>query len=372
MNTGTFLIEENNKLFFDYSFEKLSSKNKEKISEITLDHFDYNTGTFEDIIDYCEFQEYNCLNFYVVGFSDRIYILKEFLLHSIPMLKKINIIKFEESVDNDEINDVYQRGAFAFLSGIYSTYEIPENVLKHIYLEMWDPSVEKFLLHMSINSVIIITDDVNIPLNRLNYLPALILKDKEYLSPMNIEFQETKEDQLLMILENIVGNKEIHLDKLPLNSGSFWRLNKLNAITIDSDSKIYLGAGKNILLGNSQDNYSLLKNSFSLNVSNWNLLYAMTITVLTVIYNLSSQYGKIRLIAPIVRGDYPSTDHARRHPDCIGFIDEQNKMYIYNFIKKRLFAVDKNHLEMLEKLQKLDEMPADENIEDFNRKLNNV
>ncbi|MGN7233153.1 hypothetical protein ACTHQ0_25580 [Priestia megaterium] len=365
--TGVFVIGVIEELLFqgNLSNEFISDKLKHlNLHNYKIEHFDYNNSSFDDLIDYISFKDYDSLVFIISEETQRILSIIEFLKKNITELN--NVLVFEDrSINIDinvpDINIIKQNGSRAFLSGIYDSFGIRPYLIKHIDGVKTDEYNlnNSIILNCAINSTIITNEP-----EKWSVYPLIKIKPENYLQEKYLKIDEDKLSQLIKdFSDQGVISDEYHKVR---GIGNKYGLNRLNSISIFNNN-IYLDSQQSILLGKATDSFLLLKNQYTVGVQNLNVSKLETdavkyINLITPI-NTSSDYKGARFILPVTRYKNPPKpidDCDKSFIEWIG-IEKDQEYFLYNFVKGRLFKVDYNFITKFEIVQKNEDVNNDAN-----------
>lgn len=161
----------------------------------TIDTYNFNTNTFEDYIDYLDFQEYETLTYIYVGETKRLFNFIDYIQMNIETdLSGLSWDSMNKTTceisdllmnyqHNSEFNgeQSIQNGIKALLTGIYPAEFA--GILKHIYVSDTDLVVSidhSILMKMAINSSIIVGNTEFIKNDFLNS-PHIVVGLKSYI-----------------------------------------------------------------------------------------------------------------------------------------------------------------------------------------------
>ncbi|MFP9130479.1 hypothetical protein [Niallia sp. BSM11] len=312
---------------------------------------------WEDFLDYCEFQDYTSFVFIANGeriieiakllnttYNEQIFSVydKDLVLRYGEMLNLESNLKVEQ-IDNSYDEESYLRaGSYSFITGIYET-NIPNNVLKHIYLKdskLINKITLEFFLKSSINTAIV-TSDISgeSTVYPFIYLNESYLDLNKYES---IDKESLKDNILLFINKGIINSYKA---EGILDFGSLLGLDRNNRIFLSNEGVFSDFKMSERLLDLDSLNLNNLKNRQSINrESEFTLSEATTFNLIATLGSYMN-LGQLNVITPYNFGFLPPTKV--QNNKYIGFFNENN-YFLYDLTSRKLFRVDNNFLVILE------------------------
>lgn len=323
-------------------------------------HFDLcllDFENWEDFLDYCEFQDYTSFVFIANGeriieiakllnstYNEQIFSVydKDLVLRYGEMLNLESNLKVEQ-IDNNYDEESYLRaGSYSFITGIYET-NIPNNVLKHIYLKdsmLINKITLEFFLKSSINTAIVTSD---IPSDNILY--PFIYLNESYLNLNkyeSIDKKSLKDNISLFINKGIINSYKA---EGILDFGSLIGLDRNNRIFLSNEGVFADFKMSERLMDLDSLNLNNLKNSQSINREpDFTLSEATTFNLIATLGSYMN-LGQLNVITPYNFGFLPPIKV--QNNKFIGFFNEIN-YFLYDLTTRKLFRVDNNFLVILE------------------------
>ncbi len=323
-------------------------------------HFDLcllDFENWEDFLDYCEFQDYTSFVFIANGeriieiakllnstYNEQIFSVydKDLVLRYGEMLNLESNLKVEQ-IDNNYDEESYLRaGSYSFITGIYET-NIPNNVLKHIYLKdsmLINKITLEFFLKSSINTAIVTSD---IPSDNILY--PFIYLNESYLNLNkyeSIDKKSLKDNISLFINKGIINSYKA---EGILDFGSLIGLDRNNRIFLSNEGVFADFKMSERLMDLDSLNFNNLKNSQSINREpDFTLSEATTFNLIATLGSYMN-LGQLNVITPYNFGFLPPIKV--QNNKFIGFFNEIN-YFLYDLTTRKLFRVDNNFLVILE------------------------
>lgn len=345
--------------------------------------FDFNT--WEDLLDYCRFQNYDAFIF--ISDGKRITDISKLLnLHYGKNIfsvysNKLDLVYGQPVILDDSLtyndSNEYERqdealylknGAISYVTGMYPN-NIPKNIVKHIFLideKLLNKLPSDLFIKSDINTSIIM--NVDTPINK--EYPFIFLTD----SYVNIDqYQSIEKIELINYIKTFIKHGSITSYTSPcvIDFGSLLEFNNLNRIFL-SNSSIYSDFQMTDEIINVDElSLNSLRNSQSLKDSTRTIEISLSEATT---FNLLATLGfymkerNLNVVTPFNYGNLPpeNIDHMR----FLG-LNGKNEDFLYDALTGRFFIVDSNFIIILEfyiknqmESSKLKELGISEDISD--------
>lgn len=350
---GINFVYEKNELFRSLDIDIALSSN------LTIDVFDFDTNSFDDLADYINFMDFDEYIFFGLGTPNRLIRAVSYLqtLVNIPIKfvsqsnfsnylsdKELNILLNKANTFvNLDVNKAFLQGYRCFQTNLYPIV-LRKGLIKHIKIDnltLFLKENSNLLRYFGINSAIYNKEkkDQTLPIIHLNP-ENLILKTAKH---RIIENQE----RLLQNINNFIHTGEIKETEIPLNYGTLVGLNKLHSLYFKNKT-FYLDSEYTVKVGISGDSYQSIVNITS-TIPNVSQIPLPVKQLYPALININGFYDNVKFVTAYNSYNLPFSTSTSFN--WIGFETKENKM-VLNIPTQRVFKVNTLYLNLFEQIIK--------------------
>lgn len=345
--------------------------------EIILDDFNFHENSFQDYIDYLEFQEYSSFVFITANKSPRIIQIIEFIKEFLPDItfhvidKNVGHIYGPETINGQSIiikslvedSQLYKHeteiamrnGLMALFTGLYPN-NIRNNLIKHIFIESEEllTNIEQdVMLNCALNCGIYIKNNQSNKLQKS--LPLIKIPNQYHNKSILDKFTEIDEKKLHKLQVDFLNSGKCYFEediKGVFDYASIVGLEKNNRLFYYKDG-IYQDYLKRKKISNDLNLsfFTILLNINNLEKSRLfsDLKLKNIKTIYPVILNLYALNlgSEITFVTPYNKSFYKNVVQDSLNINWIGFYIE-DKAFAYNLKSNRLFETNKLFLKILD------------------------
>lgn len=331
-----------------------------------VESFDFNTNSFDDLIDYIEFMDFEEYVFVGLGEPQRIIEIVNYLqkLISIP-IKFVNRSASTDYLTSRNLKDVdnqlqnhpdldtfaaFLQGYQCFQTTLYPT-NLRKGLIKHLNvdnLSLFLKENSNLIRHFGINSAIYSN-------SRESKVPLITLDPTEFNSKFsNIISSESKEF-LIQNIESFIETGKVSETKIPMNYGILLGINKFHSFYF-YNQKFYLDSEHTLEVGKSGDSYQMILNNASIINNSCNIPAGLEYLYPTLI-NINRIYKDVKFTTVYNKSNLPANETSRFN--WIGFETGEQK-FVLNLKAQKIFEVNSLYLQIFEQIIKNHSSPSPE------------
>ena len=332
-------------------------------NQFSLDYLDFDNQSFEDVIDYMEFLEFDRYIFVALEESTRLQRLVTYLSDKVDypvrilemgdlekLLSDEKVLSVQKAIENHsgyqrltalKTEQVFENGRRAFMSAVYPN--LTKGLLKHLRVDQLDTFLAEnqgLLLHFAINSAIYSDTYLNDPSS------PLIIKSSADFSRTET-FTKVTAAELKDALEQFLKSGRLTLANHILDYGILAGISTFNSLVFE-DGKFYLDSATNIPIGSSGETYQKLFNEASMTLTRQAIEGISEVCHLfPLLIAINHSYGDLEFITPYNTYRLAAIEQSTAPLSWIAFKNSDHS-FAFNLQNGRLFRINQVVLEKFE------------------------